>query len=50
MKRKVRRIYWWTVENEKTNNTEVMKDQTDCIFNNFERFVNNTILLIKTAH
>jgi hypothetical protein len=33
MKRKVRRIHWCKAENKKTNNTEVMKDQTDCIFN-----------------
>jgi hypothetical protein len=32
MRRKVRRIHWHTAENEKTNNSEVIKDQTDCIF------------------
>jgi hypothetical protein len=32
MKRKVRRIHWYTAENEKTNDTEVMKDQMDRIF------------------
>jgi hypothetical protein len=32
MKRKVRRIHWYKAENMKTNNTEVMKDQTDFIF------------------
>ena len=32
MKRKVRRIHWYTAENEKTNDTKVIKDQTYCIF------------------
>ena len=33
MKRKVRRIHWYTAEKEKTNDTKVIKDQTYCIFN-----------------
>ena len=32
MKRKVRRIHWYTAEKEKTNDTKVIKDQTYCIF------------------
>jgi hypothetical protein len=34
MKRKVRRIHWYTDEKEKTNDTKVIKDQTYCIFYN----------------
>ena len=34
MKREVRRIHWYTAENEKTNDTKVIKDQTYCIFHN----------------
>jgi hypothetical protein len=48
MKTEVRRMHWHTSEKEKTDDTKVIKDQTYCTFynllNNYERFVNNTIL------
>jgi hypothetical protein len=34
MKREVRRIHWYTAEKEKTNDINVIKDQTYCIFYN----------------
>ena len=51
MKREVRRIHWYTAEKEKTNDTNVIKDQTYCIFYNLSDLsTNNTIIKIIQIH
>ena len=51
MKRKVRRIHWHTAENEKTNNSEVIRDQpfslNEHVFRSFKHMSTSSLLEAK---